>query len=191
MTFEGEADAAAIARHYDSADLFVLPTLYEGYGMAVAEALARGLPVVSTTTGAIPDIVPEHAGVLVPPDDVSALTAALASMLQDPSRRRRLAEGARRARARLPTWPMAAAKMGVTDRVGCEWVISAPRGCSCASRSITARASARAHEPGCSKRCGSTNSAFSTWRAARDRTAPSGSRSLHPHLGAERANSKT
>jgi glycosyltransferase involved in cell wall biosynthesis len=113
VAFEGEADAAAIARHYDAADLFVLPTRYEGYGMAVAEALARGLPVVSTTTGAIPEIVPEHAGVLVPPDDASALTAVLASLLQDPSRRRRLAEGARRARARLPTWQMAAAKMGV------------------------------------------------------------------------------
>ena len=113
VTFEGEADAAAIARHYDAADLFVLPTLYEGYGMAVAEALARGLPIVSTRTGAIPEIVPDHAGVLVPPGDLPALTAALASVVGDSSLRRRLAEGARRARARLPTWPMAAAKMGV------------------------------------------------------------------------------
>jgi glycosyltransferase involved in cell wall biosynthesis len=113
VTFEGEADAAALARYYDGADLFVLPTLYEGYGMAVAEALARGLPIVSTRTGAIPDVVPDHAGVLVPPGDLPALTAALASVLGDPVVRRRLAEGARRARARLPTWPMAAAKMGV------------------------------------------------------------------------------
>jgi glycosyltransferase involved in cell wall biosynthesis len=113
VTFEGEADAAAIARYYDGADLFVLATLYEGYGMAVAEALARGLPIVSTRTGAIPDVVPDHAGVLVPPGDLPALTAALASVVGDPSVRRRLGEGARRARARLPTWPMAAAKMGV------------------------------------------------------------------------------
>jgi glycosyltransferase involved in cell wall biosynthesis len=113
VTFEGEADAAAIAGFYDAADLFVLPTLYEGYGMAVAEALARGLPIVSTTTGAIPEIVPDHAGVLVPPGDLPALTAALGSIIGDSSLRRRLAEGARRARARLPTWPMAAAKMGV------------------------------------------------------------------------------
>jgi glycosyltransferase involved in cell wall biosynthesis len=113
VSFEGEADAAAIARYYDGADLFVLPTLYEGYGMAVAEALARGLPIVSTRTGAIPDVVPDHAGVLVPPGDLAALTAALASVIGDPLLRRRLAEGARRARARLPTWPMAAAKMGV------------------------------------------------------------------------------
>ena len=112
VTFEGEADAAAVGRHYDAADVFVLPTWYEGYGMAVAEALARGLPIVSTRTGAIPEIVPDHAGLLVPPGDVPALTAALSSVLGDTSLRRRLAEGARLARARLPTWPMAAAKMG-------------------------------------------------------------------------------
>lgn len=53
----GELDAATLATHYDGADLFVLPTLYEGYGMVVAEALARGLPVVSTATGAIEYLV--------------------------------------------------------------------------------------------------------------------------------------
>jgi glycosyltransferase involved in cell wall biosynthesis len=111
VTFEGEADAVAMAGHYDRADVFVLPTWYEGYGMAVAEALARGLPIVSTKTGAIPEIVPDHAGLLVPPGDVPALTAALSSILADVSLRRRLAEGARLARARLPTWRMAAAKM--------------------------------------------------------------------------------
>jgi glycosyltransferase involved in cell wall biosynthesis len=111
VTFEGEADAAAVARRYDEADLFVMATWYEGYGMAVAEALARGLPIVSTRTGAIPDIVPDHAGVLVTPGDVDALTAVLTSVIGNHSQRARLAEGARRARSRLPTWPMAAVKM--------------------------------------------------------------------------------
>ena len=49
----GDLDADALAAEYDRADLFVLPTLYEGYGMAVAEALARGVPVISTATGAM------------------------------------------------------------------------------------------------------------------------------------------
>ena len=111
VEFEGESDASTVASRYDTADLFVLATWYEGYGMAVAEALARGLPIVSTKTGAIPDIVPDHAGVLVEPGDIAAFTAALADIVGSPSLRARLAEGARKARARLPTWPMAAVKL--------------------------------------------------------------------------------
>jgi glycosyltransferase involved in cell wall biosynthesis len=111
VEFEGESDAGVVASRYDAADLFVLATWYEGYGMAAAEALARGLPVVSTKTGAIPEIVPEHAGVLVEPGDLAALTAALSDLVGNPSFRARLAEGARNARARLPTWPMAAVKL--------------------------------------------------------------------------------
>jgi glycosyltransferase involved in cell wall biosynthesis len=111
VEFEGESDGATVASRYDTSDLFVLATWYEGYGMAVAEALARGLPIVSTRTGAIPEIVPDNAGVLVEPGDVDALTAALTDILGNPSIRVRLAEGARLARARLPTWPMAAVKL--------------------------------------------------------------------------------
>jgi glycosyltransferase involved in cell wall biosynthesis len=111
ITLEGEGDAAALARQYDRADLFVLPTLYEGYGMAVAEAIAHGLPVISTTTGAIADIVPGDGGVLVEPGDMSALTAALSAVLGSAPLRTRLAAGARRRRGSLPTWDTAAAKM--------------------------------------------------------------------------------
>jgi Glycosyltransferase len=67
ISFVGDLDAAAVAVQYDCADVFVLPTLYEGYGMVVAEALARGLPVVSTATGAILDLVGSDAGIVVPP----------------------------------------------------------------------------------------------------------------------------
>ena len=100
----GEVDEARLASLYASADLFVLPSLYEGYGMAYAEALARGLPVLGTTAGAIPDTVPADAGVLVPPGSVPALAAALERLLTYPALRRRLAEGARRARDNLPDW---------------------------------------------------------------------------------------
>ena len=107
----GDLDEQALGECYDRADLFVLATRQETYGMAVAEAIARGLPVVSTRTGAIPDLVGEHAGIVVEPGDSSALTAALTSVLGDAQLRGRLAEGARRMRERLPTWEDAARVM--------------------------------------------------------------------------------
>ena len=110
VSLAGDLDAAALAVEYDRADLFVLPTLYEGYGMAVAEALARGLPVVSTATGAIEDLV-RDGGIVVPPGDLAAFTAALSGVMADARLRARLAEGARRVRDRLPTWDTAAASM--------------------------------------------------------------------------------
>jgi glycosyltransferase involved in cell wall biosynthesis len=104
----GDLDAATLARCYHDADFFVLATLHETYGMAVAEALGRGLPVVSTSTGAIPELVGRDAGLTVPAGDTAALAAALSRMLDDPHLRARLAEGARRVRDRLPTWEHAA-----------------------------------------------------------------------------------
>ena len=80
----------------------------EGYGMAYAEAIAHGLPVVGTTGGAIPQTVPASAGMLVPPDDVAALTAVLRRLIQNPHERQALAAGARAAAADLPTWPQSA-----------------------------------------------------------------------------------
>jgi glycosyltransferase involved in cell wall biosynthesis len=106
----GDLDRDALERQYARADVFVLPSYLEGYGMALAEAVAHGLPVVSTTAGAIPETVPANASVLVPPGDARALTKALAGVLDDPARRAALAANARAARASLPTWAMAAAK---------------------------------------------------------------------------------
>lgn len=111
VTLVGELDAASLDECYDRADLFVLATRQETYGMAVAEALARGLPVVSTTTGAIGDLVGDEAGLLVPPGDGEALTAALARVLGDAELRARLAGGARRVRERLRSWDEAVGEM--------------------------------------------------------------------------------
>ena len=93
---------------YTQADAFVLASLFEGYGMVYAEAMANGLPIVATTGGAIPDTVPPDAGVLVMPGDVSALTLALKTVIEDAPYRERLYSGALRAAAQQPTWNQAA-----------------------------------------------------------------------------------
>jgi glycosyltransferase involved in cell wall biosynthesis len=109
--FVGEKDGAALDAEYHKTDVFVLATEYEGYGMVVAEALARGLPVVSTPTGAIGGLVGQEAGMLVPAGDIDALSTALSSVVADATLRARLAAGARRVRETLPTWDDAVAKM--------------------------------------------------------------------------------
>jgi Glycosyl transferases group 1 len=79
----GAVPPERIVELYLASDVFVLASRFEGYGMALAEAIAHGLPVVSTMAGAIPDTVPAGTGLLVPPDD----TAALAQALRRPDQR--------------------------------------------------------------------------------------------------------
>ena len=100
----GEVAPEALVQFYMRADLFVLASWLEGYGMVFAEALAHGLPVIGTTAGAIPDTVPPDAGLLVPAGNRPALAAALARFLDDAPTREVLVTGARRARAMLPGW---------------------------------------------------------------------------------------
>ncbi len=114
VCWRGELADADLAAAFDAADVFVLAAHHEGYGMAVAEALAHGLPVIATRVGAVEHLVGDDAGVLVPPGDAAALRAALARVLDDAPYRRRLAAGAARARQRLPTWADACAAF---DRV--------------------------------------------------------------------------
>jgi glycosyltransferase involved in cell wall biosynthesis len=112
IAFLGELnDTAAIAPYYNRADVFVLPTEYEGYGMAVAEALAHGLPVISTPTGGIGDLVGADAGILVRPGDPEALARALRRVITDAAERGRLREGAWRVGSSLPTWQQSALRM--------------------------------------------------------------------------------
>jgi glycosyltransferase involved in cell wall biosynthesis len=111
VTLVGELDAEAVSSLYDRADLFAIATRHETYGMAVAEALARGLPVIGTETGAIPDLVGSDAGIVVPVGDTDALASALARAIDDAPLRAELAAGARRVRDRLPAWDNAVDKM--------------------------------------------------------------------------------
>jgi glycosyltransferase involved in cell wall biosynthesis len=93
---------------YAEADVFVLASRFEGYGMAYAEAIARGLPVIGTNAGAIPETVPAETALLVEAGDVTALAQALRRVIGDTDLRRALAGAARTAAAQLPTWQHAA-----------------------------------------------------------------------------------
>lgn len=105
VTMVGEVDGAALAALYGRADLFALASHYEGYGMVFAEALARGLPVLGTTGGAIPTTVPGDAGLLVSPGDADAFAQALERFMTDAELRQKLRQGALKARESLPRWP--------------------------------------------------------------------------------------
>jgi glycosyltransferase involved in cell wall biosynthesis len=100
----GPLDERALAEEYDQARLFVLPSHFEGYGMAYTEALARGLPVVAGHGGATAYTVPAEAGMLVPPGDAGALALVLRRLLTDPAELGRRAEAAWRHAERLPRW---------------------------------------------------------------------------------------
>jgi glycosyltransferase involved in cell wall biosynthesis len=101
---------------YAAADLLVLPSRTETYGMVVTEALARAVPVVATTAGALPDTVgraPDGSvpGLLVPPGDAHALAAALRRWCSEPDLRKRLRTAALRRRGTLAGWPTTAAAL--------------------------------------------------------------------------------
>ena len=110
VQWHGEVDAQALGEHYAAADVFVLASLHEGFGMVVTEALAHGLPVVASDAGALAQTLPADAGLQVPAGEVAPLQTALARVLSDAALRARLAAGARAAAGRLPTWPMQAAR---------------------------------------------------------------------------------
>jgi glycosyltransferase involved in cell wall biosynthesis len=110
VTFCGEVGADAMARLYAEADLLVLASQYEGYGMVVSEAIARGLPVVTTTGGALAYTLPEGAGLACDAGDVRAFSENLRRVLTDRMLYERLAMGARAARNTLPKWEDAASE---------------------------------------------------------------------------------
>ncbi len=107
----GDLDAA-----YAAADVLVLASRGETYGMVVTEALARGLPVVATTVGGLPETLGRTAagsrpGLLVPPGDAAALATALRSWLGDDALRQRLRNAAQERRPTLSDWTATAARV--------------------------------------------------------------------------------
>ena len=104
ITVHGPVDDEVLADLYASADLFALPSRYEGYGLVFAEALFFGLPVVACRAGPVPKLVGEEAGLLVPPKDTRALSEALSRLLSDAGLREKMSAAARRRAANLPRW---------------------------------------------------------------------------------------
>ncbi len=111
VTLTGNVDRGTLDRLYAAADVLVSPSLYEGYGMALAEGLARGLPLVASTGGAAAETVPDAAALKVPPGDGPALRAALERVVNDRALRERLAEAAWAAGQGLPRWSDTAARI--------------------------------------------------------------------------------
>ena len=120
VSFLGQIGGTDMAEQYRGADAFVLASHYEGYGMVLSEALSHGLPIVSTTGGAIPEAVQPGGALLVPPGDEIALAEALGRLLDEPDLRQDLADAAKSARPTLPTWSRSAAKfasaVGLAER---------------------------------------------------------------------------
>jgi glycosyltransferase involved in cell wall biosynthesis len=116
VSLPGPRTGPALEEAYAAADLLVLPSRAETYGMVVTEALARGLPVVATAVGGVPEALDESVGealgevdgtrpgVLTPPEDPVALAAALRRWLGDADHRAALRAAAARRRPTLPTW---------------------------------------------------------------------------------------
>jgi glycosyltransferase involved in cell wall biosynthesis len=105
----GPLPPAAAAQELGSADVFALPALHESYGMAVAEAMTAGLPAVVARSGNLPNLVRDGIdGLVVPPRDVQALSAAMRRLVRDASLRRTMGAAARSRAARFPSWDDAA-----------------------------------------------------------------------------------
>lgn len=104
VTIAGKVVPATLERYYESADLFVSASLFEGYGMVLAEAMARGLPMVIAAGGAAAETAGEAAALHVEAGNVMALTTAIERALTDKKLRDRLADAAWEAGRTLPTW---------------------------------------------------------------------------------------
>ncbi len=115
VTFTGPIRERDFSVYYARSTLAVVPSLYEGFGLPAAEAMACGIPVVSTTGGALPEVVGD-AGVLVPPGDSQALAGAIAALLDDPSRRLALGKAGYERIQKFYTWRRAAEKVAEVYR---------------------------------------------------------------------------
>lgn len=116
--WHGAVDSDTLHAHYAQADLFVLPSLHEGFGMVVTEAVSHGLPVLTTTAGALAHTLPPGAGLQVPAGNAAALREALGRWMTEPELRIQLRAGAQAAAQNLPGWDQQGLMLsGVLERM--------------------------------------------------------------------------
>lgn len=104
LTFHGAVPYDELTSFYQAADVFVLASRYEGYGMAYTEALAHGLPIIGSGAGAVEGTLSAGGSIYCGVEDVSALQRALEKVVTDEAARQTLADEARIAALSLPTW---------------------------------------------------------------------------------------
>ena len=110
LTFVSGISTEAMVEHYARASIVVVPSVYEGFGLPAGEAMACGVPVISTTGGALPEVVGED-GILVPVRDHHAIANAISELLENPARREQLGEAGRQRILSQFSWQVAANQM--------------------------------------------------------------------------------
>jgi glycosyltransferase involved in cell wall biosynthesis len=117
VRYLGHVDEPTLSALYEAASVLAYPSLYEGFGLPLLEAMARGLPAVVGAAGALPELA-SGAALAVKPDDVDAIAGALERLLADAALRHKLGEEGRR-RAASFTWDRAALRtLDVLRRIG-------------------------------------------------------------------------
>jgi glycosyltransferase involved in cell wall biosynthesis len=117
VRYLGHVDEPTLAALYENASVLALPSLYEGFGLPLLEAMARGVPAVIGNRGALPELAGGIA-VEVDPEDVEAIAGALETVLSDAALRKKLGEDGKK-RAAAFTWDRAAAEtVEVLRRIG-------------------------------------------------------------------------
>jgi len=109
IDFTGRISDEEFVKQYARASIAIVPSVYEGFGLPVGEAMACGIPVISTTGGALPEVAGD-AAVLVPPKDPAALAKAIIDLLSDPERAEKLGKAGYKRVMEQFTWKNAAEK---------------------------------------------------------------------------------
>jgi glycosyltransferase involved in cell wall biosynthesis len=121
VRFTGRVTTPQLVRHYCRAQMSVCPSLYEGFGLPAAEAMACGLPVVATSGGALPEVVEDGVtGILVPPADARALAEAMDNLMRDAQLRRRMGHAGRQRILEKFSWRKAALQTEAVYKQVCQ-----------------------------------------------------------------------